>query len=70
MFEGLEPELDFYFVHSFIMKNVEKGAIAATTNYGVEFVSAVEKNNIWGCQFHPEKSQLSGLRLLKNFLEI
>jgi imidazole glycerol-phosphate synthase subunit HisH len=70
MFEGLKPDLDFYFIHSFIMRNVENKAIAATTNYGVEFVSAVEKDNIWGCQFHPEKSQMSGLHLIKNFLSI
>lgn len=70
MFSGLEPELDFYFIHSYYMNNVEEKAIAATTDYGLNFVSAVEKNNIWGCQFHPEKSQMSGIHLLKNFIEI
>ncbi|MCX6235983.1 MAG: imidazole glycerol phosphate synthase subunit HisH [Bacteroidia bacterium] len=70
MFEGLEFDSDFYFIHSYLMKDVEESAVAAITKYGVEFVSAVEKGNIWGCQFHPEKSQMNGIHLLRNFLSV
>ena len=70
MFEGLASDTDFYFIHSYHMICMDDAAIAATTRYGVDFVSAVEKDNIWGCQFHPEKSQKNGLRLLRNFIEL
>ncbi len=57
----------FYFVHSFyaVPSNVED--IASTTDYSVDFCSAVQKDNVWAVQFHPEKSQKAGLKLLKNF---
>ena len=45
----------------------DKGVIATTTNYGIEFTSSIAKDNIFACQFHPEKSQELGLRILKNF---
>lgn len=70
MFEGVTSGADFYFIHSYRMVCMDDSAVAATTEYGVEFVSAVEKDNIWGCQFHPEKSQKNGLRLLRNFIEL
>ena len=70
MFEGVRSDADFYFVHSYRMVCMEDSAVAATTEYGVEFVSTVEKGNVWGCQFHPEKSQMNGLRLLRNFIEL
>lgn len=70
MFEGITSGADFYFIHSYRMVCMEDSAVAATTEYGLEFVSAVEKDNIWGCQFHPEKSQKNGLRLLRNFVEL
>lgn len=57
----------FYFVHSFYVRPVEKEIIASTTDYITEFCSAIEKDNIWAVQFHPEKSQKAGLNLLKNF---
>lgn len=71
LFESLCPEAYFYFVHSFyISKNcITNKNPRALTNYGFDFLSAFECNNIFGCQFHPEKSQVSGLKLLNNFLE-
>lgn len=60
----------FYFMHSYHLIPEEKGVIAATAKYGnTEVVSAVKKNNIFGVQFHPEKSQGDGLRFFKNFME-
>ena len=70
MFEGVTSGADFYFIHSYRMVCADDSTVAATTKYGLEFVSAVEKGNIWGCQFHPEKSQKNGLRLLRNFIEL
>ena len=59
--------LDFYFVHSYYFKVKDKKHSLATTNYGCNFISAVSNDNIFGVQFHPEKSQGNGLYLLKNF---
>lgn len=61
---------DFYFVHSFIFKAQSPKYIIATTQYGEEFSSIIHKDNIFGVQFHPEKSQKAGQILLKNFLSI
>jgi imidazole glycerol-phosphate synthase subunit HisH len=67
--EGLDKVRDFYFVNSFVFKSKNKSRIVATTNYGEAFVSIIKKNNIIGVQFHPEKSQKSGLKLISNFLK-
>lgn len=67
--EGLKQN-DFYFVHSFVFEAKDKENIIGVANYGEEFVAIVSKNNIYGVQFHPEKSQKSGMRLLNNFLSI
>lgn len=57
----------FYFVHSYYVEP-EDGSLAATvTDYGIPFVSSVWRDNIFACQFHPEKSQAAGLRIVKNF---
>lgn len=56
-----------YFVHSYYVTPEESDVITTTTTYGVEFVSSIWKDNIFACQFHPEKSQLLGLKILKNF---
>lgn len=61
---------DFYFVHSFVFEAKDKENIIGVANYGEEFVAIVSKDNIYGVQFHPEKSQKSGMRLLNNFLSI
>lgn len=60
----------FYFVHSYYVMPEEKDIIATTTHYGVEFTSSIWKDNIFACQFHPEKSQKLGLNMLKLFGEI
>ena len=59
-----------YFVHSFHCMPEDNSAVSATTDYDGEFVSALEKDNLYGLQFHPEKSQELGLQILKNFAEI
>jgi len=58
-----------YFVHSYAVSTVEQNVIA-TTDYGLDIVAAVEKGHIYGVQFHPEKSQSSGLKILGNFIKL
>ena len=61
----------FYFVHSFVTRPTDKAVIAATTNYGGdEFCSVIEFKNIFGAQFHPEKSSSEGIRLYQNFVKL
>ena len=69
MFSGLDSsiDLDFYFVHSYYA-NTSDQYITSTFEYGKEFTASVRKNNIWGTQFHPEKSQKNGMHLLRNFI--
>ncbi len=69
LFVGLEDPR-YYFVHSYYVKSNDKEAVLATTGYGLEFVSALAKDNIMAVQFHPEKSHRFGKQLLKNFLEM
>lgn len=68
LFAGLSPETDFYFVHSYRAVSAGPDAVLATSHYGGDFVAALESQNVYGTQFHPEKSQTNGLRLLTNFL--
>lgn len=56
-----------YFVHSYYVEPADPAIVAATTDYGGEFVSAVARDNLFACQFHPEKSQAVGLAILRNF---
>lgn len=70
LFAGLENDPDFYFVHSYIFEPEEGAARLTTTDYGEKFCSAIKQDNIYGVQFHPEKSQRAGLRLVKNFLAL
>lgn len=58
----------FYFVHSFFLEPRDSSVVAATCMYGEEFTAAVEKENLFGTQFHPEKSQKNGLSLLQSFI--
>jgi len=60
----------FYFVHSYHVCCKDENDILATTNYGYDFASALNRENIYGVQFHPEKSHKSGIKLLKNFVEV
>ncbi len=68
-FQGIADDSNVYFVHSYYVKPDDDDVIATTTDYGFEFCSAVWKDNIVATQFHPEKSQDVGLRILKNFAE-
>lgn len=68
LFDGIEPGKDFYFVHSYHVACRDKSDVLATTPYGIDFVSAIQRGSTCGVQFHPEKSQTVGLRLLANFL--
>jgi len=68
LFEGIHADACFYFAHSYCVSCNDECAVLATTDYGYEFVSAVERGNIFGTQFHPEKSHANGLKILKNFI--
>jgi glutamine amidotransferase len=70
IFEGLKDNVNFYFNHSFVMNNINKNFITSTSNYKVNFISSVKKDNIYGVQFHPEKSSESGIKIIKNFLDL
>ncbi len=67
---GIEEGSEFYFAHSYHLRLEDPADLMAETQYGVRFPSAIEKNNIFGIQFHPEKSHDVGARLLKNFVEM
>ncbi|MDX9788235.1 MAG: imidazole glycerol phosphate synthase subunit HisF [Desulfobacterales bacterium] len=69
LFNGLNGNEKFYFVHSFHVVPRDDAVILTTTDYGIRFVSAVQRNNIIATQFHPEKSGEPGLQILKNFIE-
>jgi glutamine amidotransferase len=70
LFGELPSGKDFYFVHSFALKCRDPKQVVATTPYAGGFASAVGRDNVWGVQFHPEKSQKAGFRLLRNFLAL
>ncbi len=67
---GMFPDPRFYFVHSYYFRANSEDDILASTDYEIEFTSAVEKGNIMGVQFHPEKSHKFGMKLLKNFVDL
>ncbi len=69
LLKGIEDSSNVYFCHSYFVNPKEKELSVATTFYGEEFTSCVWQDNIFGVQFHPEKSQTVGLTILKNFLE-
>ena len=70
LFNGIDSSSEFYFVHSYYLKCNNPNDVLATTNYDTPFTSAVCKENIFGVQFHPEKSHNDGEKLLRNFLEL
>jgi glutamine amidotransferase len=70
LFEGMYSDPRFYFVHSYYFRANNQSDILASTEYEIEYTSAVEKDNILGVQFHPEKSHKFGMKLLKNFVDL
>ncbi len=70
IFCGLEDGAYVYFVHSFCGCAADEGDVSARTDYGVSVVAAVHRGNVYGCQFHPEKSGEAGLQILRNFGEL
>ena len=70
LFKGLPEETYAYFVHSYYLQAEDPEIVAAETTYGVTIHASVEKDNLFACQFHPEKSSTAGLSMLKNFASI
>ncbi len=66
----LEPEGWYYFVHSYYVVPEDESIVAATSDYGARFCAAVAKDNVFACQFHPEKSHHAGARLIERFLAL
>lgn len=67
LFKGIRENEFFYFVHSYYVKTENKDVVSSLTDYGKEFVSSIWKDNMVATQFHPEKSQTAGLKMLENF---
>ena len=70
IFDNIKDEEYFYFVHSYYVKPDDESIILSMTDYGIEFASAVKKGNIYGVQFHPEKSSTLGLNIFRNFVKL
>lgn len=70
LFQGIAEGSYVYFVHSYYLKAGSEDIVAATTEYGTHIHAAVEKGNIFACQFHPEKSSQTGLKILENFIKL
>lgn len=70
LFKDIDDNSDFYFVHSYRLNNSTKNFVSGITEYGEKFIAAFEQNNIFGAQFHPEKSQSNGLKMLVNFAQL
>ncbi len=68
LLDGIPNGTDFYFVHSYAFEAKCKNTIIAHTDYGINIIAAISENNIWGTQFHPEKSSRAGRQVLKNFV--
>lgn len=70
LFKGIEGSPYVYFVHSYYLKSNKPEDVAATTHYAVDIHASVQRDNVYACQFHPEKSSEVGLHILKNFIEL
>ncbi len=70
LFEGLKEDAYVYFVHSYYLKAVDESIVKATTEYSTLIHASVEKDNVFACQFHPEKSGDVGLQILRNFVNL
>ena len=69
IWQNIPNETFFYFVHSYFAQACNKGDISSVTKYDIPFTSSVTKENIFACQFHPEKSSKYGLKLIENFIK-
>ncbi|MCM1416457.1 MAG: imidazole glycerol phosphate synthase subunit HisH [bacterium] len=70
LFSGIEEGAYVYFVHSYYLRAEDEQIVKASTEYGTRIHASVERDNLFACQFHPEKSSETGLKILQNFLEI
>ena len=70
LLSGVSEDDRFYFVHSYHIKDIQDEFVIGTTSYGYEFPSVIRKDNIMGIQCHPERSHRSGLRILRNFMDL
>ncbi len=70
LFRGIEEQSYVYFVHSYYLKAKDESIVKASTEYSAHIHASVEKENVFACQFHPEKSSDVGLKILKNFVEL
>jgi glutamine amidotransferase len=70
LLEGVADNSQVYFCHSYYPKPTDKTVIAATTQYGLDFACVLWKDNVYGAQFHPEKSQDVGMKMIKNFVKL
>lgn len=70
LLKSIKDSTYVYFCHSYYPTPSEKAVVAATTDYGGDFASAVRKDNVYGAQFHPEKSQRAGLQMIENFVKL
>ena len=70
LLKNIPNNSDFYFVHNYAIQAMDKSIISSTAYYGNDFVASIEYNNIYGTQFHPEKSQKYGKIVIKNFIDI
>jgi glutamine amidotransferase len=70
LLKGISTDSFVYFCHSYYPEPKEENVCASMTDYGTNFPSAVFKNNVYGVQFHPEKSQKVGLKIMENFLKL
>ncbi|MDR0922865.1 MAG: imidazole glycerol phosphate synthase subunit HisH, partial [Hungatella sp.] len=70
LFKGIDSGAYVYFVHSYYLEAGRESDVAASAVYGIRFGASVERENLFACQFHPEKSGDTGLKILKNFIEL
>ena len=70
LYKSIPEDSYVYFVHSYYLQAEEAEIVKATTKYGVEIHASVEKNNVFACQFHPEKSSAVGMKILENFVSV
>lgn len=70
LFEGIPENAYVYFVHSYYLQAAERDIVTAVTEYGAQVHASVEKDNVFACQFHPEKSSDVGLKILSNFIAV